>query len=435
MHQATSQEQRPRIFYGWWMLAITSWMSFFASGIFFRGFTVFVPALRDSLGISQAQTNLIFSLARAEGGLEGPFAGWMIDRFGNRKLLIPSVLLALLGYFALSQFVSGFWSFTLVYLLMVSLGNSIAFQHAMFAGINQWFRRRRSLAISILAAVSSLGGLFIVPSMNGVIERWGWEMASLIAGVSYLVFLFPLCFLFRNRPEDMGLLPDGDATLPSTLGARGGAGRRRLLRDYTVREALHTNVYWLLMLGAGLRMIATLGILVSIIPILEDKGVSRQMAANLTGAMFGINFIARLVVGYLGDKWPKGLLLAVSLAAEAIAFVFLYFGEWNAGAIGIMLLVMFIILEGFGDGAGIIIWAALGDFFGRDRFATLRGYITFSHSWALVGSPVYVGWVFDHFGNYDWAIGPAAVCAGLASICFMLIRRPPQLTRASESDD
>ena len=435
MQQATSQEQRPRIFYGWWMLAITSWMSFFASGIFFRGFTVFVPALRDSLGISQAQTNLIFSLARAEGGLEGPFAGWMIDRFGNRRLLIPSVLLALLGYFALSQFVSGFWSFTLVYLLMVSLGNSIAFQHAMFAGINQWFRRRRSLAISILAAVSSLGGLFIVPSMNGVIEKWGWEMASLIAGVSYLVFLFPLCFLFRNKPEDMGLLPDGAATPPSTLGARGGAGRRRLLRDYTVREALHTNAYWLLMLGAGLRMIATLGILVSIIPILEDKGVSRQMAANLTGAMFGINFIARLAVGYLGDKWPKGLLLAVSLAAEAIAFVFLYFGEWNAGAIGIMLLVMFIILEGFGDGAGIIIWAALGDFFGRDRFATLRGYITFSHSWALVGSPVYVGWVFDHFGNYDWAIGPAAVCAGLASICFMLIRRPPQLTRASESDD
>ena len=235
LQQVQTERERPRIFYGWWMLAITSWMAFFASGVFFRGFTVFVPAIRDSLGISQAQTNLVFSLARAEGGLEGPFAGWLIDKFGNRNLLIPSVLLAVLGYFALSQFVSGFWSFTLVYLLMVSLGNSIAFQHAMFAGINQWFRRRRSLTISILAAVSSLGGLFIVPSMNGVIERWGWEMASLLAGVAYLVFLFPLCFLFRNRPEDMGLLPDGDATPPSAA-VRGGAGRRRTLRDYTVRK-------------------------------------------------------------------------------------------------------------------------------------------------------------------------------------------------------
>lgn len=412
-------------------MVITSWMAFFASGIFFRGFTVFVPAIRDSLGISQAQTNLIFSLARAEGGLEGPFAGWLIDKFGNRNLLIPSVLLAVVGYFALSQFVSGFWSFAIVYLGLVSLGNSIAFQHAMFAGINQWFRRRRSLAISILAAVSSLGGLFIVPSMNGVIERWGWEMGSLLAGVAYLVFLFPLCFVFRNKPEDMGLLPDGDTTPPSTTG-RGSAARRRVLRDYTVPEALRTQAYWLLMLGAGLRMIATLGILVSIIPILEDKGVSRQMAANLTGAMFGINFLARLVLGYFGDKWSKSLILAGTLAAEAVALAFLYFGAWDAGTMGIILIIAFIVLEGFGDGAGIIVWAALGDYYGRDRFATLRGYITFSHSWALVASPVFVGWVFDHFGSYNWAIIPAAACAGAASLCFLLVRRPPQLTAAEE---
>ena len=430
--------RRPRIFYGWWMLAITSLMAFFASGIFFRGFTVFVPAIRDSLGISQAQTNLIFSLARAEGGLEGPFAGWLIDKFGNRALLIPSVLLAVIGYFALfrldllAQYIGGFWAFTLVYLLLVSLGNSIAFQHAMFAGINQWFRRRRSLAISILAAVASLGGLFIVPSMNGVIERWGWEVASLAAGAAYLIFLFPLCFLFRNRPEDMGLLPDGDTTAPTAGGRPGPGGRRRVLRDYTVREALHTKAYWLLMLGAGLRMIATLGILVSIVPILEDKGVSRQMAANLTGAMFGINFLSRLVLGYFGDQWPKSLILAGTLAAEALAFVFLYFGNWDAGLVGVMLILTFILLEGFGDGAGIIVWAALGDYYGRDRFATLRGYITFSHSWALVASPVYVGWVFDTYGSYDGAIIPAAICAGLASICFLFTRKPPQLTRAAE---
>ncbi len=430
MRQTRQQPQQPRLFYGWWMLAITSSMAFFASGVFFRGFTVFVPAIRDSLGISQAQTNLIFSLARAEGGLEGPFAGWLIDRFGNRKLLIPSVALAALGYFALSRLVSGFWSFTLVYLLLVSLGNSIAFQHAMFAGINQWFRRRRSLAISILAAVASLGGLFLVPSMNGVIERWGWEMAALLAGMAYLIILLPLCFLFRNRPEDMGLRPDGEAAPAAAASARAAAGRPRELRDYTVREALHTQAYWLLMLGTGLRMIATLGILVSIVPILEDKGVSRQMAANLTGLMFGINFLARLALGYLGDKWPKGLLLAGSLAAEAVALVFLFFGDWNAGVPGIAMVVLFIVLEGFGDGAGIIVWAALGDYYGRDRFATLRGYITFSHSWALVASPVYVGWVFDYFGNYDWAIGPAAVSAALASVCFLAVKRPPQLTRA-----
>ncbi len=108
-------------------------MAFFASGIFFRGFTVFVPAVRDSLGLSQAQTNLVFSVARAEGGLEGPVAGWAIDRFGNRALLVPGIILAAIGYFVFAGFVHSYLTFALVYLGMISLGNSIAFQHALFA--------------------------------------------------------------------------------------------------------------------------------------------------------------------------------------------------------------------------------------------------------------------------------------------------------------
>jgi sugar phosphate permease len=424
-----STAPRPRIYYGWWMVAVTSAMIFVASGIFFRGFTVFVPAIRDALGISQAQTNLIFSVARAEGGLEGPFAGWLIDRFGNRRLLIPCILLAAAGYIVLSFFVTGFWGFTLVYLLMVSLGNSMAFQHAMFAGLNQWFRRRRSLAISILAAVSSLGGVALVPALNLLITHFDWQAAMLVSGALYLAILLPLTIFFRNRPEDLGLLPDGDATPPTTTStARATRGRQVELRDYTVKEALRTRAYWLLMFGAGFRQMATLGILVSIIPILETKGVSRQEAANLAGLMFGINFFSRLIIGYLGDRWPKSLLLGSTLALEAMGFLFLYLGHWSGT--GVILVLLFILFQGMGDGAGIIVWAAVGEYYGRDRFATLRGYITFAFSWALIASPVYAGWVFDHFGDYDWAIIPAGALAALSSVCFFAIKKPPQLTGA-----
>ena len=427
----SSERQNTRIFYGWWMVAITSAMAFFASGVFFRGFTVFVPAIRDSLGISQAQTNLVFSIARAEGGLEGPVAGWLIDRFGNKKLLIPALIWTVIGYIVLSQFVDSFLTFTLVYLLIVSLGNSIAFQHALFAGINQWFNRKRALAISTLAAVSSLGGLFLVPSLNFVIARRSWQDASLLCGVAYLVFLLPLTIFFRNRPEDMGLLPEGDVRPPTrVVSGEGGLQESRELRDYTVKEALRTQAYWLLLVGAGLRQVETLGILVSIVPILETKGVSRQEAANLTGFMFGINFVSRLIVGYLGDRIPKSYLLSASLLLETAGLFFLYFGEW--AGVGIVLLMLFILFQGLGDGAGIIVWAAMGEYFGRDRFASLRGYITFSHSWALIASPVFAGWVFDNFGNYDLAIIQGAICAGVACICFVVIRKPDQLTKEIE---
>ena len=426
MRPQTSTTGSSRIFYGWWMVFACSAMAFFASGIFFRGFTVFVPAVRDSLGLSQAQTNLVFSLARAEGGLEGPVAGWAIERFGNRALLVPGIILAAIGYFVFAQFVHSYWSFALVYLGMISLGNSIAFQHALFAGLNQWFRRRRSLAISTLAAVSSLGGLVLVPLMSLIILNLHWRTAINAAGAAYLVGILPFTLMFRNRPEDLGLLPDGD-TSPPVVAILGASGRRLEERDYTVKEALRTRAYWMLMLGAGLRQIATIGILVSIIPILESKGVSRQTAANLTGAIFGINFVSRMVLGYLGDNWPKSGILGATLALEAIGFTCLLLGSWSDTRF--VLIILFVVLEGMGDGAGIIVWAALGEYYGRDKFASLRGIITFSHSWALIATPVFAGWAFDHYGNFDLALIPSIGCAGAASLCFFLIRRPPQLTQ------
>ena len=347
------------------MVLACSAMIFFASGIFFRGFTVFVPAIRDSLGLTQAQTNLIFSLARAEGGLEGPVAGWAIDRFGNKALLVPGIILAAIGYLILAGFVNSYWSFALVYLGIISLGNSVAFQHAMFAGINQWFRRRRSFAISTLAAVSSLGGLILVPIMSLVILNLSWRWAIAGSGIAYLIGILPFTILFRNRPEDIGLRPDGDSEPPliQTQSSTGVYGNT-LERDYTVKEALRTRAYWLLLTGAGLRQLATIGILVSLIPILQSKGVGLQMAANLTGAMFGINFVSRMTLGYIGDKWPKSWILGATLALESLGFLCLFLGSWNDGRL--FLLIIFVVLEGLGDGAGFIVWAAIGEYYGRE---------------------------------------------------------------------
>ena len=430
---AGQQAPGGRIFYGWWMVAITSVMSFFASGIFFRGFGVLVIPIRDQLGISQFQTNLVFSIARAEGGLEGPAAGWLIDKFGNRAVLVPSLILTVVGYLVMAFWLPNFWAFAFVYLGLVSLGNSMAFQHACFAGLNQWFHRRRSMAISILAAVASLGGLALITTMNLLIERSGLRWGLITSGAFYAVILLPLCYWFRNRPEDMGLLPDGATRQPATRGS--AAAARRETRDYTVKEALRTQAYWLLLLGAGLRQMATLGILISLFPILvDDKGMSTQMAANLVGAMSAINFVSRLIMGYLGDRISKRAIMFLSLTVEGMGYLFLWLGDWQT-AVGITLVLGFILCEGMMDGAGVIVWAALGEYFGRTRFATLRGYITFAYAWALVASPAYAGWVGDYFGKYDYAIIPGALCAFAAGACFLFIKRPPELMAGDTPTD
>jgi MFS family permease len=231
-----------------------------------------------------------------------------------------------------------------------------------------------------------------------------------------------LTFFFKNKPEDMGLHPDGDELAFQLTTSEGEA---KEIRDYTVHEALSTKAYWFLLFGTGLRMLATMGVLVTIIPILETKGLSRQTAANFTGFMFGLNFLSRMVFGYLGDIWPKQIILTLTLMLECSALVCLFYA--SPGSYGLLLIWAFILFEGLGDGAGIIVWATLGDFFGRDKFASLRGIITFSHSWALIASPIFAGWVFDKFGNYQIALLVSAVCAGMSAGCFIFVRRPPVL--------
>ena len=206
------------------MVVVTSVMSFFASGIFFRGFGVLVLPIREQLGISQAQTNLVFSIARAEGGIEGPLAGWLIDKFGNRKVLVPSLIVTVVGYVIMAFWLPGFWGFALIYLGLVSLGNSMGFQHACFAGLNQWFHRRRALAISILAAVASLGGLALIPTMNLLIDKAGLRWGLIASGAFLRGDPTTAVFLVQESPRGHGAVAGrSDQTTSGTRRRRGGA--------------------------------------------------------------------------------------------------------------------------------------------------------------------------------------------------------------------
>ena len=215
--------RRPRqVYYGWWVVSAWWVMAVLVNGIFFRGFIVFFVPVRDALSITNFQASLVFSLGRAEGGVEGPVAGWMIDRFGARKLVIGGVLLAGLGYIALWSVDSFLW-FALVYLGLISLGNSVAFQNAMIADLNMWFIRRRAFVMSLVAAGSSVGPVVLIPILSLIILRAGWEWAAFISGFVYLLLVLPLSLLIRASPESMGLLRDGDP--PQAVESATSSGR------------------------------------------------------------------------------------------------------------------------------------------------------------------------------------------------------------------
>jgi len=136
------------IFYGWRMVAAASALRVLGSGLHSFGFTVFFLPLSHDLGLSRTATSFAFSLARAEGAIEGPIVGHLLDRYGPRPIMLAAVLLMGIGYLLLSA-VNTYATFLIVYLGIISLAHAGGFMHAPMVLTNTWFIRKRARAITI----------------------------------------------------------------------------------------------------------------------------------------------------------------------------------------------------------------------------------------------------------------------------------------------
>ncbi|MBI2539625.1 MAG: MFS transporter, partial [Deltaproteobacteria bacterium] len=130
------------LFYGWKMVAAASALRVLGAGLHSYGFTVFFLPVSQDLGLSRTATSFAFSLARAEGAIEGPIVGHLLDRYGPRPVMLAAVLLMGSGYLLLST-VNTYVTFLIVYLGVISLAHSGGFMHAPMVLTNTWFIRMR----------------------------------------------------------------------------------------------------------------------------------------------------------------------------------------------------------------------------------------------------------------------------------------------------
>ena len=92
MSLAFIKRKTDNVFFGWWIVATSCVVNAVGGGVYWYGFAVLFLPIKAALGLSSTSTSLIFSLSRAEGAIEGPVAGYLIDRFGARKILTVGVI-------------------------------------------------------------------------------------------------------------------------------------------------------------------------------------------------------------------------------------------------------------------------------------------------------------------------------------------------------
>ena len=399
-------------FYGWKVLAGAMIVNALGGGIFSYGFSVFFLPLRDSLGISAASASLIFSLSRAEGAIEGPVAGYMIDRFGARRMIAIGATAMAIGYLMLSQ-ADSFIAVLLIYLCVISLGFNAGFSHATLALVNSWFIRRRSVAMALATSAFPLGGAIIAPLLGVTVAVLGWRAAAAAAGIGIFVLILPVLLLVRRSPESMGLRPDGDeaplevekdaSKVAHVVSATAG-------QDFTVKEAMRTSTFWWFLLATAMRITIGSAITVHFVAIMVWKDVPETTAAGLLGVFALISVPLRIAMGSIGDRYSKAMLLSLTLAVGAASLVFLNFAHGYAA------LFVFLVVFAWVESNPALNWAMIGDYFGRSQFATIRGSMSFFYGWGQMATPLLAGIIWDQTGSYSlvlwiftgmWIIGAA----------------------------
>ena len=423
--------QRHRVFLGWWTVVLAGIMHSINSSAYNKGFVIFLLPVSEGLGVSRASISLIFSLSRSEGGPVGPIAGWLIDRFGPKPVVFIGTILSGTGFILLSQ-TNDIWTFGLVYLAMITMGSDLAFSNSLSALVNNWFHRRRALAMSTYHSASSLGPAILVPILALVIASQGWRAASMAAGLTILMVILPLCFLLRSTPESVGMLPDGDPPREPPREQHSETHRRTAgldVRDsdYELGEALRTLSYWLLLIGSILRLTAKSGVMLHIIPIMVWKGIDAQGAAFIFGFLLFLGVPLSLLFGWLADTLPKNLILSISAVSGTASF-FLLATSLNS----IWIIYLFVFLFAIAETSGSNNWATFGDYFGRRSYGRLRGITQLASSPGVFLAPVFAGWWYDRTEGYALPLWVFAILFGLGALTFALMRKPRGVKRFGE---
>lgn len=397
-----------KFFYGWFIVAASAvGICFGFVGTTVYAFSAFTLPLTEDFGWSRGAISFGMTLAHITQIVVTPLFGILIDKSGVRNPLLVSTVFfgaILCLFFFLNEQI---WVFYLGMILLTALGtgtSSVSYVRLLVT----WFDKKKGLALALGISGAGAGALILPPLVSWIIREGGWRDAYLTLGLINLAIVVPLIFLIvRNSPADVSSYPDG--VMPSRAGndARGAIYQQGL----TFQECIRTATFWKLACATLLLGMALNGTVSQLIPMLVDRGVPRQNAGTLAGLLGLSVIVARLVTGYLLDRFHAPFVAAGLLLCPVIGMLSLALSPGET--------IAAVTLISIGIGLGVE-FDALGYFcaqyFGRVALGRIYGtlFVIFSIGGA-VGSFL-AGHSYDVFSSYVALLFVAATLVLVALI-------------------
>ncbi len=398
-------------------------------GIFVSGpgqshtFSVFVGPISEDLGISAASIATAYGAATLVAAFLLPQTGRLVDRFGVRKAML--VITGLLGIACLM-----FGAAANVLWLAVGFAALRFFgQGSLMLGsanlVSQWFSKSRGFAMGLMALGFGISMAMHPPLGQWLIEAFGWRQAWVILGIlTWLLFLPPLLLLVFDKPEEIGLLPDGEKR---TAAADGTGGEAAEIPGLTLGEALRTIAFYVVSTGwfAIAMLVTTLHFWQ--VTVMTRQGVDAAVAAQVFMISAVAMACAMPLVGRAFDRFRTRYVFAAGLTVTGLSLIGVTMVSDAMSAAG------YAVLFGINNAFSMTMFGYLWPrYFGRRHLGSIQGT---GQMIGVVGAslgPFPVGWAIDAFGDPTWTIRFLAALPFAAAVVAVAVLRAPASLNESQ---
>jgi MFS family permease len=416
-------------YYGWVIVGVA--FVTMALGVTARtSFSLLMPPLIDEFGWDRGLAAGAFSFGFLVSAVLSPIVGRVLDVRGPRVVILFGVLVLTAGL-ALAPSIERPWQLYLTLGVLVGGGaNMMTYTvHSQF--LPNWFVERRGLAISIAFAGVGIGAIVLLPWLQSIIVNAGWRASCWAMGLLVLFGAGPLNLLVRKKPEDIGLLPDGESRSRSAAGTRTAlniADPRWAATTWTLARALRTGRFWWIVLGYFCALVAWYAVQVHQTKYLMEIGFTPLVAAWSLGIVSVAGVPGQIVLGASSDRVGREWIWTAGCAGFAICYAALIALEQVQSNV---LLYVMVLSQGF---LGYALTSVMGpivvEIFEGPHYGSIFGTVTVALIGGGAAGPWLAGVIHDATGSYRLAFVLIIVACIISALAIWMaaprkVRRVP----------
>jgi MFS family permease len=399
-------KENTKNYYGWVIASFGNMVIALTTITSFQGTGFFLKAFEEQKNWSRTLISGASSFARAESALLGPVEGFLLEKFGVKRIMVIGNFIAAFG-FVLMAYTDTVLQLFFAY-FFVSFGSALCGWLPIMTLMNMWFEKNKTFAMAFSITGTHIGG-WVAPLLAFCLFTFGIKNTALFISVVFILFSPLSFFIVRDKTN----------FTKNKLSTKQNKKKFsfKINLNPEIKKQLTQRPFWII---AFTHMCSTTSIvtLTTHLPAhITDLGFSVTTAGYIVSIFSTVGIFSQYIAGYTADKYGKKYILLIFLLFQVSALVVLSIFETWTG------LVFFAILWGIGFGGRTpVITAIRGDYFHPSVFATLFGFSGIIINIGTTAGPIIAGILYDNTGSYEIAFRGLYIIAFIG--CLLLLTLP-----------